>query len=80
MEPVENAVIRDLLNRKITVSVAEWTLRAKYGSGQTGVVFQEIYNYLDELAGVLDGKVESDEDIKSFREFLDRRAFCFNLE
>ena len=74
----EVEILRDLLDRKTTVSSAEWALRAKYGSGQTGTKFQEIYNYLDELAGVLDGKTETSEDIRSFREFLDRQEFSIN--
>ena len=62
----------------MTVSSAEWALRAKYGSGETSAAFQEIYNYLDELSGVLDGKKETGQDIENFRDFLDRHEFSVN--
>jgi hypothetical protein len=70
MSVAELETVRSILEHKITVSEAEWKLRAKYGSGDTGERFQKIYNYLDELAGVLDGSIESADDIRSFREFL----------
>lgn len=76
----ELKIVSDLLEQKSTVSDAEWALRAKYGSGQTGTKFQKVYNYLDELAGVLDGKKETGEDIERFREFLERQKLSVDIE
>ena len=80
MEVNELKIINALLQQESTVSDAEWALRAKYGSGQTGTKFQKIYNYLDELAGVLDGKKETSKDIERFREFLERHKLSVDIE
>ena len=75
----ETEILRDLLERRISVGVAEWSLRGKYGSGRANSDFQKVYNYLDELAGMLDGGRETNEDIDRFRAFLYELGISFEV-
>jgi hypothetical protein len=66
----EKVVVEAAMARKISLGEAEWRLRKKFGSGNEQGQYQLIYNYLDEIAGVLDGKKETNEQHSHFVKFV----------
>jgi hypothetical protein len=55
---------------KIGIREAEWRLRGAFGSGETKSAYQEIYNYLDEVAGMIDAGEETLAHRTQFTEYL----------
>ena len=63
-------LIHQIKNREISMAQAEYSLRAHYNSGKILEKLRTLYEFLDEMAGVLDGQSESDEDLKIFSQFI----------
>ena len=73
------SVIQGLKERKLRVWQAEQILRGSYGSGLSNSKYQQVYNYLDELAGILDGREETEAQMQEFSDFLLRLGFSENF-
>jgi hypothetical protein len=71
----EFRIVSMLQRREITFAKAEGILRGTYGSGLSATNYQQIYNYLDEVVGVLDGRPSTSDQYDHFGEFLETIGF-----
>jgi hypothetical protein len=69
------SIITAAADGKISLRKAEYLLRGALGSGETGLEYQEIYNYLDEVAGEIDWDDETPNHLMHFTEFLVKVGF-----
>ncbi|MBN8632474.1 MAG: hypothetical protein J0L76_16670 [Rhodobacterales bacterium] len=71
----ERAIVLSAIRRAISLREAEWRLRGSLGSGTTDSDFQQVYNYLDEIVGAIEGRDETPDDHIDFIAFLKRIGF-----
>lgn len=75
MKGHERSVIEQAIKGEIKLLDAELILRRVYGSGLKQSKYQKIYNYLDELAGMIEGEEETVENRQDFLDFLGKIGF-----
>jgi hypothetical protein len=68
----ERPIILSAIHGAISLREAEWRLRGSLGSGTTGSDFRQVYNYLDEFVGMIEGRDETPDDYTDFIAFLRR--------
>jgi hypothetical protein len=71
----EKSIVMGIVDGKISLQEAEWRLRSAFGAGQTNSKYQSVYNYLDEVAGMLDGNKETQTNRQQFVDFLQKLGF-----
>lgn len=71
----EMSIVMGIVDGTLSLQEAEWRLRSAFGAGQTNSKYQIVYNYLDEVAGMLDGNRETETHRQQFVEFLQKLGF-----
>ena len=75
MSKTRKEIVQGTIDGSISLSQAEWQLRGLYGGGGEPSPYQQVYNYLDEIAGVLDGQEPTEEQHAHFVAFLEKTGF-----
>jgi hypothetical protein len=69
------SIVLSAVGGEITLLEAERRLRGTFGSGIVESKYQQIYNYLDEVAGMLEGIEETEVHRKQFSDYLKKIGF-----